>query len=43
LQRLQPAEVLVADDCNDAGLETSGAVIKRLSAWQFDRDARIAC
>ena len=39
LQRLQPAEVLVADDCNDPGLETSGAVIKRLSSWQFDRDA----
>jgi DNA mismatch repair protein MutS len=39
LQRLQPAEVLVADDCNDAGLEASGAVIKRLGAWQFDRDA----
>ena len=39
LQRLQPAEILVADDCNDSSLETSGAVIKRLSAWQFDRDA----
>jgi len=39
LQRLQPAEVLVADDWNDPGLATSGAVIKRLSAWQFDRDA----
>ena len=38
-QRLQPAEVLVADDWNDPGLATSGAVIKRLSAWQFDRDA----
>ncbi len=39
LQRLQPAEILVADDCNDASLEASGAVIKRLSAWQFDGDA----
>ena len=39
LQRLQPAEVLVADNWSDPGLETSGAVIKRLSAWQFDRDA----
>ena len=39
LQRLQPAEILVADDCIDSSLETSGAVIKRLSAWQFDRDA----
>ena len=39
LQRLQPAEVLVADDWSDPGLETSGAVIKRLSTWQFDRDA----
>ncbi len=39
LQRLQPAEILVADDYNDPGLETSGAAIKRLSAWQFDRDA----
>src|SRR6185369_17660253 len=39
LQRLQPAEILVADDCNDSSLDTSGAVIKRLSAWQFDRDA----
>jgi DNA mismatch repair protein MutS len=39
LQRLQPAEILVADDCNDASLEASTAVIKRLSAWQFDRDA----
>ena len=39
LQRLQPAEVLVADDWSDPGLETSGAVVKRLSAWQFDRDA----
>ena len=39
LQRLQPAEVLVADDWSDPGPETSGAVIKRLSAWQFDRDA----
>jgi DNA mismatch repair protein MutS len=39
LQRLQPAEVLVADDWSDAGLETCGAVIKRLSAWQFDSDA----
>jgi len=43
LQRLQPAEVLVADDCNDPGLETSGAVIKRLSAWQFEPRPRIAC
>ena len=39
LQRLQPAEILVAGDCNDSSLETSGAVIKRLSAWQFDREA----
>ena len=39
LQRLQPAEILVADDCNDSSLEASSAVIKRLSAWQFDRDA----
>ena len=39
LQRLQPAEILVADDCDDSSLETSGAVVKRLSAWQFDRDA----
>ena len=39
LQRLQPAEILVADDCNDSSLGTSGAVIKRLSAWQFDREA----
>jgi DNA mismatch repair protein MutS len=39
LQRLQPAEVLVADDCNDASLEKCDAVIKHLSAWQFDRDA----
>src|SRR5258708_4576219 len=39
LQRLQPAEILVADDFNDAGLETPVAVIKRVSAWQFDRDA----
>jgi len=37
LQRLQPAEILAADDFNDPGLETTGAVIKRLSAWQFDR------
>ena len=39
LQRLQPAEILVADECIDARLETSGAIIKRLSGWQFDRDA----
>jgi DNA mismatch repair protein MutS len=39
LQRLQPAEILVADDCDDASLDTSGAVVKRLSAWQFDSDA----
>ncbi len=39
LQRLQPAEILMADDCDDSITETSGAVVKRLSAWQFDRDA----
>ena len=39
LQRLQPAEILVADDCHDSSLEATGAVIKRLSAWQFDGDA----
>ncbi|MEO8158908.1 MAG: DNA mismatch repair protein MutS [Betaproteobacteria bacterium] len=39
LQRLQPAEILVTDVCDDPGLEASGAVIKRLSTWQFDRDA----
>ena len=39
LQRLQPAEILLADDGNEAGMETSGAVIKRINAWQFDREA----
>ena len=39
LQRLRPAEILAADDVNDPGLETTGAVIKRLSAWQFDRQS----
>ena len=39
LQRLQPAEILVADDCHDSSLEATDAVIKRLSAWQFDGDA----
>src|SRR5258706_3928311 len=39
LQRLQPAEILVSGDCDDPDLETAGATIKRLDAWQFDRDA----
>ena len=39
LQRLRPAEILAADDINDPSLETTGAVIKRLSAWQFDRQS----
>jgi DNA mismatch repair protein MutS len=39
LQRLQPAEVLAADDFHDPGLETTAAVIKRLSPWQFDRQS----
>jgi DNA mismatch repair protein MutS len=39
LQRLQPAEILAPDDFSDPDLEAMGAVIKRLSGWQFDRQS----
>jgi DNA mismatch repair protein MutS len=39
LQRLQPAEILAPDEFSDPGLEATGAVIKRLSGWQFDRQS----
>jgi DNA mismatch repair protein MutS len=39
LQRLQPAEILATDDFMDPALASTGAVVKRLSAWQFDRQA----
>jgi DNA mismatch repair protein MutS len=39
LERLQPAEVLVADDADFAGLDASGYALKRLPPWHFDVDA----
>ncbi len=39
LQRLQPAEILVADDCRDTALEAAGVTIKRLAPWQFDAES----
>jgi len=39
LQRLQPSEILAADDFRDPVLETAGVPVRRLAAWQFDRDA----
>jgi DNA mismatch repair protein MutS len=39
LQRLQPAEILAPEDFSDPALEGSGIAIKRVAAWQFDRDA----
>src|SRR4051812_23149006 len=36
LERLQPAEILTADDFHHVGLEHSAAVIKRLAAWHFN-------
>jgi DNA mismatch repair protein MutS len=39
LERLQPAEVLVADDADFAGLDVSGYALKRLPPWHFDVDA----
>jgi len=39
LQRLLPAEILAADDLVEPGLQATGAVIKRLNGWQFDRQS----
>ncbi|MGH9889290.1 MAG: DNA mismatch repair protein MutS, partial [bacterium] len=39
LQRLRPAEILAADDFDEPSLESGGAVIRRLGAWQFDRQS----
>ena len=39
LERLQPAEILATEDFADPALEISGAIIKRLGSWQFDRQA----
>jgi DNA mismatch repair protein MutS len=39
LQRLQPAEILVADDRRDTALEAAGVTIKRLAPWQFDAES----
>jgi DNA mismatch repair protein MutS len=41
LQRLQPAEILAPDDFNDAALQGTSIAVKRLAAWQFDRDAAV--
>ncbi|HEX7953410.1 MAG TPA: DNA mismatch repair protein MutS [Burkholderiales bacterium] len=41
LQRLQPAEILVAEGCGDPALDAAAAAVKRLSAWQFDREAAL--
>jgi DNA mismatch repair protein MutS len=39
LQRLQPSEILADDDFEDPALEATAAPVRRLAAWQFDRDA----
>lgn len=41
LQRLQPAEILAPEDFSDPALDGSGIAIKRVAAWQFDRDAAL--
>ncbi|MFL6579485.1 MAG: DNA mismatch repair protein MutS [Burkholderiales bacterium] len=39
LDRLQPAEILVADATEPAGLANCKAVVRYLPAWHFDRDS----
>src|SRR5262245_37557916 len=39
LQRLQPSEILLPDGFDEAGLQSPGIPLRRLAAWQFDRDA----
>jgi len=41
LQRLQPAEILAPDDFSDPAIQGTGGAVKRLAAWQFDRDAAV--
>ncbi len=39
LQRLQPAEILIADDAGLPAAESHGVVVKKLASWQFDAQA----
>jgi DNA mismatch repair protein MutS len=39
LERLRPAEVLLAEDAAFAELEAAGIAVKRLPPWHFDGDA----
>ncbi|MFN7085272.1 MAG: DNA mismatch repair protein MutS [Burkholderiales bacterium] len=38
LERLRPAEVLIADDATFPELDGAGIAVKRLPPWQFDAD-----
>jgi DNA mismatch repair protein MutS len=39
LERISPAEIIVADDFKHSALENFACAKKRLSAWQFDADS----
>src|SRR5689334_7105498 len=41
IERLAPAEILVPEDAAPTLLNGSGAAVKRLPPWQFDRDAAV--
>ena len=41
LERLAPAEILVAEDAELSGLNGCAAAVRRLPPWQFDREAAV--
>jgi len=41
LERLAPAEILIAENAELSGLNGCAAAVKRLPPWQFDREAAV--